>query len=360
MQGLYPPSISATSQTLANGTTESDPLDGYQYVPLNGLPSTAPDTIWIAGDQSCPAVTIASRNYYNSTKFLTMQAQLQPFYNKFKPLLAGIFNDSQIGFQTAFNIFDYLNVGYIHNSTIFANLSSDDLFQLRTLADSQSFDLVYNTSSPNTSIGGKTLAYLILSHLNQTASQSTPGLKITYFAGAYTVMLPFWALSGLPQASSDFYGLPDYASAMAFELRQQKGSSELTVRFGFRNGSAPLNYFPMFGSNDTDMPWSQWSEAMMNISITSVGSWCNICNSTLTFCSGYASTNTQSGSSAGSTAMSCGLSAAAGGGIGASVAIGVIALIEGAIALWYFRSRNRGASAEKASNDSGSVQQTVP
>ena len=141
--------------------------------------------------------------------------------------------------------------------TIFANLSSDDLFRLRTLADSQSFDLVYNTSSPSSSIGGKTLAYLILSHLNQTVSQSAPGLKITYFAGAYTVMLPFWALSGLPQASPDFYGLPDYASAMVFELRQQKSSSELTVRFRFRNRSlplAPLNYFPMFGSNDTDMP----------------------------------------------------------------------------------------------------------
>ena len=52
MQGLFPPTQSANLQTLANGTSESDPLNGYQYVLVNGLTATAPDIIWIAGDQS--------------------------------------------------------------------------------------------------------------------------------------------------------------------------------------------------------------------------------------------------------------------------------------------------------------------
>lgn len=156
-------------------------------------------------------------------------------------------------------------------------------------------------------------------------------------------------------------GLPDYASTMTFELRRAAGTSgfnNLSVRFGFRNGSdpsAPLNYFPMFGQNQTDMPWSQWSQQMSNIAITSDASWCSICNSTLTFCTGSGSsasstTSSQSGSQSGSPSgteaaspsqSSSGLSNAAAGGIGAGVTIGVIAIIEGLAALWYFSSRKK-------------------
>jgi prostatic aicd phosphatase len=218
MQGLYPLTDSANTETLANGTTESDPLCGYQYMLINGIASTAPDIIWIAGDQNCPVQSAASKAYYNSTDFLSHKTELQPFYDKFRPLFAGVFKDSDIGFQSAYDLFDYINVGYIHNSTIRANVSSDDLFQFCTLADSQNFALVYNASSPNASIGGKALAGSILSHLNQTVSQTSKTLKLTYFGGAYSVFMAFWGIAGLPKASVNFTGLPDYASTIAFEL----------------------------------------------------------------------------------------------------------------------------------------------
>ena len=365
MQGFYPPSDAATLQTLTNGPSEVSPLNGYQYVTVNGLTSNAPDIIWIAGDQSCPTMTKASQAYYNSSTFLTMKSQLQPFYNKFEPLLQGVFEPSQIGFQSAFNIFDYLNVGYLYNATIYMNLSSEDLFQLRTLADAQSFDLVYNTSCQNASIGGMTVAGMVLTHLNQTVSQSNPQLKVTYYAGAYTVMLAFWGLSGLTKASPDFMGLPDYASTMTFELRRpidSSGFDDLVVRFGFRNGSlptAPLNYFPMFASNEIDMPWSQWSEAMANISILSDAEWCSVCDSSLMFCTGSGSTaesgvtGSQTNDQSAGTSSSSGLSNAAAGGIGAGVTIGVIAIIEGLAALWYFGLRRRN-SIDKVPSDAGS------
>jgi prostatic aicd phosphatase len=366
MQGLFPPDTTATLQTLANGTTETSPLNGYQYVSLNGIPLTAPDIIWIAGDQNCPTMTEASQAYYNSTKFLTMKPELQPFYDKFIPLLEGILPNSSVSFQSAYNVFDYLNVGYIHNTTIYDNLSPDDLFQLRTLADSQSFDLNYNASSPNASIGGKALAGMILTHLNQTVSQSSPSLKLTYFAGAYGVMLAFWGLTSLPAASPDFMGLPDYASAMAFELRRPVGNTgfnNISVRFGFRNGSNPsmdLTYFPMFGQNQIDMPWSDWSQQIFNISILSDAAWCNICKSNLTFCTGSGSTATnppaQSASSqaTATSQSSSGLSNAAAGGIGAGVTIGVIAIVEGLLALCYFGSRKK-RNAGKVGSETGST-----
>src|SRR5205085_1729788 len=120
---------------------------------------------------------------------------------------------------------------------------------------------------------------LVLSHLKQTAANTNPNLKVTYFAGAYSNMLSFWGLTNLTASSANFYGLPDYASTMAFELRRPangSGVENLSVRFGFRNGSD--------------------------------------------------------------------LSNAAAGGIGAGVTIGVMALIEGALALCYF-SRRRSSMA---------------
>jgi hypothetical protein len=355
-QGFYPPSAQFTLQTLSNGTSSDAPLNGYQYVTVNGMPADSPDLIWIAGDQSCPACTKAQDSYYNSTEFLTMAPQLQPFYDQFIPLFEGVLNASQVSFANAYSVFDYINVGYIHNATIFNNVSAADLFQLRTLADNQLYNMYYNASQPDRSIGGQMGAYLVLSRLNMTAAQTTPALKLTYFVSAYSTQMPFWALTNMTVASPDFYGLPDYASTMTFELRRPSNSSgfdDLFVRFGFRNGSdpsTPVTYFPMFGSNTTDMPWSEWSQKMSAIAIPSQTDWCNTCNSTQTFCTGVsAASTTGSGSGSSSSAApesssSSGLSNAAAGGIGAGVTIGVIAIVEGLIALWYLSNRKKNTA----------------
>ena len=96
----------------------------------------------------------------------------------------GTFPQSEIGLQSAYDIFDYLKIGYVHNQTIFANLSGDDLFQFHALTDEE-LALVYDISSPNTSIGDKTLSGAILSQLNKTITQTDKNLKITYFTVSY-------------------------------------------------------------------------------------------------------------------------------------------------------------------------------
>jgi prostatic aicd phosphatase len=340
------PSGPATGATLTNGSAQFAPLNGYQYVLVNGMPATAPDAIWIKGDQYCPTMTNASKAYYQSTEFLDLQPQLQSFYDNFTPLLQGIFPQSEIGYQSAYGIFDYLNVGYIHNNTIYANLSSDDLFQLRTLADSQELGLVYNVSSPNVSIGGKTLSAAILSQLNKTVSGTDTNLKITYFAASYSVFQAFFGLSGLLEASADFYGLPDYASTMSFELRRPVNSSDFYVRYGFRNGSsqnAELITYPLWGARpiDADIPWADFVESMEKQSVSTQGDWCNLCMSNLTFCAAYGdsgATQTIANSNVGLS----GLSLVGAGAIGAGVTIAVLMAIEGvAFAAWFLYRRTR-------------------
>ena len=358
LQGLYPPSEVATAATLTNGTAQFNPLDGYQYVLVNGEPATAPDSIWIKGDQYCPAMTNASQLYFQSQDFLSRQPVLQPFYDKFTPLLQGVFPQSEIGFQSAYGIFDYLNVGYQHNQTIYNSLSADDLFQLRTLADSQELALVYNTSSPIVSIGGKTLSAAILKQFSKTVSGSDTNLKITYFAASYSVFQAFFGLSGLLEASADFYGLPDYASTMVLELRQSVGVSAVNtffVRFGFRNGSlptAPLNMFPLFGRTqiESDIPWNQFVSAITMQSVSSQADWCHACvDSNQTFCAAYPVNQTPTAlpQIGGTSGSSGGLSLVGAGAIGAGVTIAVIAIIEGLLALGWI-ARKRSVSNRKA------------
>jgi len=362
LQGLYPPSEAATAATLTNGTAQFNPLDGYQYVLLNGEPTTAPDSIWIKGDQYCPAMTNASQLYFQSQDFLSQQPILQPFYDKFTPLLEGVFPQSEIGFQSAYGIFDYLNVGYQHNQTIYNSLSADDLFQLRTLADTQELALVYNTSSPIVSIGGKTLSAAILKQLSQTVSGANTNLKITYFAASYSVFQAFFGISGLLEASADFYGLPDYASTMVFELRQAVGvSSENTffVRFGFRNGSdagTPLNTFPLFGRTqiEADIPWNQFVSAMTMQSVSSQADWCHACvNSNQTFCAAYP-VNQSTPAAGGTIGSSGGLSLVGAGAIGAAVTIAVIAAIEGVLTLLWVAKKRRASNRRAALSDTAS------
>ena len=285
-------------------------------------------------------MTNASKAYYKSTEFLKRRAQLQSFYDKFTPLLAGIFPQSQIGFQSAYGIFDYLNVGYVHNRTIFASLSADDLFQLRTLADEQELSLVYNKSSPNTSIGGKTLSGSILSQLNKTVTKSDKNLKVTYYAAPYSVFQAFFGLSGLLQANADFYGLPDYASTMSFELRRPAkptGDDDLFVRFGFRNGSLPsaeLNTFSLFRRRriEADIPWNQFVHGMLKQSISSQEDWCQACvNSNLTFCAAYQPPEYGDSS----------VSPVGAGFIGAGVTIAFISGLEALVAVWWFARKRR-------------------
>jgi hypothetical protein len=262
-------------------------------------------------------------------------------------LLIGTLPKSQIGFQSAYGIFDYLNVGFIHNYTIFSYLSVDDLYQLRVLADEQELALVYNTSSPNRSIGGKTLSGAILSQLNKTVSGTDRNIKVTYFAASYSVFQAFFGLAGLLRADSDFYGLPDYASTMAFELRRPTGSSgnnKLFVRFGFRNGSSPtaeLKSFPLFGRTqiEADISWSQFVGGMTTQSISSQADWCHACvNSNLTFCAAYPFNKTRSSAR---ISGSGGVSPLSAGFIGAAAAVVVIPAIEALLVLAWFAWRRR-------------------
>ncbi|KXH64920.1 histidine acid phosphatase [Colletotrichum nymphaeae SA-01] len=369
LQGLYPPLVGLNAQvassTLNNGSTSTSPLNGYQYVLLHGENSNSPDTIWIKGDDGCPTNAKAYKAFEASEEFQTRVTETKDFYGSFYDVLESVYDykPENMTYKNAYDIFDLVNVARIHNSTSLArNVTDEELFQLRTLADSAEFSYNFNASKPDSTIHAKTLAAGILAQLNQTVT-SKGKLKFSLLAGSYDTFMSFFGLTDLIAISNDFYGLPDYASTMAFELVSDNTTvfpanvdADLRVRFLFRNGTfGELTAFPLFGTGEETLSWPRFVEEMQKRAISTVEEWCTACSSLVSFCAAYQDEEAASSNSG----SSGGMSNAVAGVVGAMVTLGVVAVI-GAVAFFMMKKRRaapvsqvQGSTAEKSSLRSG-------
>ncbi|KAF2842082.1 phosphoglycerate mutase-like protein [Patellaria atrata CBS 101060] len=340
LQGLYPPvdgaDHSLAVQTLTNGSSYTNPLNGYQYVLLNAKDSDSPDTIWIKGDDSCPAYQDAADTFHTSDLFQEKVEATKSFYSKFWDILDDVYDyeAENMTYANAYDIYDLINVARIHNeSSPAVNVSSADMFQLRTLADSAEWASIYNESQPARSIGGQSLMGGILHQLNQTVIGKGK-LKFSLLAGSYDNFMAFFGLANLTSASTNFYGLPGYASTMAFEILTENdvqafpsSTSELKVRFLFRNGSdSELTAYPLFGQSEIVLPWDQFVSEAESRGILDLSLWCSMCQSTQEFCTPYPNNPAYAAAhESTSTSGKSNMSNAVAGVIGAMVTLGVIA-----------------------------------
>lgn len=347
LQGLYPPLVDLApeiaSQTLNNGTKSTSPLNGYQYVTLQGVKANSPDTIWIKGDESCPTLDASLSALESSAPFTSLVASTRAFYESFYPALqsvSDIRSPSTLSFASAYDIFDLLNVARIHNASS-TPISDADLFQLRTLADAAEFASSYSPTDAARSTGARTFAGAVLAQLTKTVA-SAGALKFSLLAGSYDTFLGFAGLADLTAASADFFGLPEYASTMAFELVSagaggSLATDDLRVRFLFRNGTeGALTAFPLFGGKEESLGWAEFVQKMQAIAITTVEGWCGACQSEVDFCKVYQGDGEVAAKREG------GMSSAVAGVVGAMVTLGVVALVGGFVFLMVRRRRSGG------------------
>ena len=357
LQGLYPPLAAEDPDVLGNGTEISGPLDGYQFILVHGEDTTSPDTIWLKGDDSCPAYDSASKAYAASAEYKSTLETSAPFYSKFPSQLGSIMGTDKVNYAHAYDVFDLLNVASIHNRTVVNapfdyepfDISPSDLDQLRYYADSYEWHSNYNATNPDRSIGGMALAGGILQQLQSVVDKQAK-TKFSLMAGSYDTFLSFFGLTNLTAASADFMGLPGYAASMAFELFTDEEAfnvDELKVRFLFRNGTAEgevIDAYALFGEKQVDMPWSSFAEKLGGRSINTVQQWCGLCGSEAAFC--VAANQISSSPSVANSNSGSGLSNAAAGGIGAAVTLAVVGVV--GVALWLARRKKSQASGRKA------------
>ncbi|KAM3481271.1 hypothetical protein MY8738_004527 [Beauveria namnaoensis] len=349
LQGLYPPRGDAGNETLANGKSVQAPLGGYQYIPVDAVSEAATiekaeSNAWLQGNTGCTNAEVSSKSYFNSADFHKTSADSDDFYQSLMPVINSTFSSTEATFKNAYTVFDYINVASIHNQTIpSGHLVKPAMPRLLTLASIHEWNLAYNSSEPVRAIAGSVLAGQVLGALDALAKGTKGAPTFNAQFGAYGTFMAFFGLAQLPAASSDFYGICDYASSMAFELvtNATAGSDgkynpdDLSVRFFFANGTATGSSFkqwPLFAQKETTLSWSAFKDGMNKFAIQDNAHWCNTCGSTSGKCAANG-TSSDGGSASTHSSGSGGVSRAVAGVIGALVTLAVVLGVQAAIML---------------------------
>ena len=194
-------------------------------------------------------------------------------------------------------------------------------------------------------ITGATLAAQILQALNLTITSGGKS-KLNIQFGAYGGFQSFFGLAQLTQANPDFYGIPDYASTMTFELFTNAAADpfpsvdDISVRFYYHNGSSATSpdivLYPLFGQSNTALSFNDFASGINMFAVSNQQQWCQACGNSTGVCAPASATDGNGSAPSTSPAPSSsggGVSRAVAGVIGAMVTLGVILGLEALILL---------------------------
>ena len=105
LQALYPPvGSSLDTQQLANGSTVTAPLQGYQLIPLGIAESGSgsEDSAWLQDTSGCAKAEISSNEYFTSDEYNNMLDSTKNFYQNLLPAIDGMFNSTEADFFNAY------------------------------------------------------------------------------------------------------------------------------------------------------------------------------------------------------------------------------------------------------------------
>lgn len=272
-QGLWPATLS-NNITLANGSTITAPLGGYQYVPIESVDPNL--SVSLEGFTSCNTFNTHTTAFYNSSTFQEMAAQSASFLDSLPPYLDG----RSVQLQNMWNIYDFMNVNDIHNATFSQALPSTYLAQVQTLANWHEYNVFSDQAIGGIgNIAGLTLLPTILNGFADIANSTNP-VKLSITAIAYKPFLSLFNMTGVASANPSLAGIVDYAAAVALELRQPSGGGEPVIRFNFKNGSDATFVTYNFLNRTGDVPLSAFIDAMAPVAVNTTAAWCSICANT--------------------------------------------------------------------------------
>ncbi|THG97935.1 hypothetical protein EW026_g4172 [Hermanssonia centrifuga] len=228
MQGLWPPS-QQEAIFLANGTTITSPLGGYQYIPID---SVDPDEdISLEGAPSCTAWSMRNEAFYNSAGFLEKANQSASLLSALQPYLDG----RPVNLENMWNVYDYMNVQFIHNATYAGQLPPAYMEQVRDLANWHEYNVFTDTAASGIgNIAGRVMLPSILNTL-QRISNPLDGLKMQFSAISYQPFLSLMNMTGMFESGQVPPAIVEYAAALVLEVRQPFGGGEPVVRANFKN-----------------------------------------------------------------------------------------------------------------------------
>ncbi|KAH7906411.1 histidine phosphatase superfamily [Hygrophoropsis aurantiaca] len=229
LQGLYPPT-SASTITLANGSTITGPLGGYQYVPVDAY------------------FQFHLARLYRSAAYQQMAQNAAPFLTAVAPYVDGL--------STNFSnmVYDYINVQSIHNKTFYEALPPTFLEQARHHANVLR-SVVFSDTVINSigHIATRTILPEIISSLgNMTEPSNKVKLALTQLD--YKPFIGLFNVTNATLVDPDIAGIADYASVLAFELSKDS-AGQASVSMKFKNGTDDKDFrqLTMFGKTSVSL-----------------------------------------------------------------------------------------------------------
>lgn len=273
LQGMFPPTP-LNKIKIANGTTVVSPLGGYQYVPVEMVPDSSDSVLepWV----ECSAFKKHVTKIYNSEEFKTVAKEAQPFF--------GAIHDYMFGrpstLENMWNVYDYMNTELIHNQTFAFRLPPTLIEQARGYANYHE-NAVFSDNDVGGigNIAGRTILHPILRALEQIAFDDDP-LRILLIETSYQPFISLFHMMDVLGARPDLAGIPNYASALAFELlRGPAPEFRDFVRFKFKNGTdSDFQTIRVFGHEEDSLPVTEFIYRLEHHAIPDTKQWNSACS----------------------------------------------------------------------------------
>ncbi|KAI0753568.1 phosphoglycerate mutase-like protein [Daedaleopsis nitida] len=272
LQGLFPPNP-AHRITLANESTIVAPLNGYQYIPV--------ETVEPSNDRSlepwtdCPAFEKHAQKVHNSDEFKEVAKKAQPFFHALKDFAFG----KELSLENAYNVWDFVSSGLIHNKTYAHRLPPTFIEQARGLADFRE-NAIYSDPAMGGigNIASRTGLSSILKALQRIAFNGDP-LQLMVIETTYQPFISFFHQAEVIKSHPELQAIPDFGSAIAIELRRAPPPDARDfLRFKFRNGtSEDFRTIHVFKHRE-DIPLTEFIYRLENSVINSNREWAQACS----------------------------------------------------------------------------------
>jgi lysosomal acid phosphatase len=270
LQGLYPPHPNNKIE-LANGTTVTAPLGGYQYVPVETVEPGNDKSLepW----SSCPAFEKHIAEFHKSEKFKAKEKDASEYFQHARDFIFG----RPATLENSWNIYDFMSSQLTHNKTYAYRLPPGLINTARDLANFHEDGVFSDEKLAGIgNIAGRTMLHTILSSMQRFESPKDP-LKFVLVETSYHPFISLFHQTEITKEHPELRGMPDYGSALAIELRAgPPPDARDFLRFKFKNGTGGFETVHVLGHKE-DIPVTEFMFRIEDAAITSNKEWAQAC-----------------------------------------------------------------------------------